>query len=730
MTVTKFLRVIFSYFKQSYFKAIFIFIILLLQMAFNALIPLSFKYIIDYALLGQNHYLLLMILSGMGGGAVVIFLLGLWGDYLYARVITDILRKIRLQVFQHLQRLSIDFYSRYKVGDVLSRFSGDLSVVENALNSAISCSILPSLEIIGTSVLLFTLEWRLALIAMLVWPFTLIGPRFFAPRATSASYRRKEDEANTISTVHEYLVNQPVVKGFSLEKTGLKSFENNNNILARSTQRVCFLGSMVQRSATVGVMLLQVFVMVAGAYMASQNYLSIGTLAAFQTLFLNLSLSILWITEYLPTLFQATGGMQRIQEILKEEPRVLDCPSAVILPRFSHKISFNEVSFSYAGDKLNLCDAKFSISRGWNVAFVGPSGSGKSTVLNLLVRFYDPTKGLIRIDEHALNSITQESLRSQMGIVFQESLLFNISIRENIRLGKLDATDEEIIAAARAAEIHDYIMTLEHGYDTLIGEKGNRLSGGQRQRLAIARAIVRNPEILILDEATSALDPSTETAINETLKRIRKGRTVITVTHRLAPIVLADRIFVLDQGRVVEDGSHEDLTAKNGIYAQLWQKQSGFSINSAEGRAVIMVERLQRIPIFCEIDPVILTEVAHFFYSEQVPEGRVVIQEGDTGDVFYILVHGKVEVLKTGTDGRQCRVAVLQDGDHFGEIALLKSLPRTATILTLTPCILLSLRREYFDRLLAKTPYLREKLEQTFQARTRNEKRMEDKIFV
>ena len=258
-----------------------------------------------------------------------------------------------------------------------------------------------------------------------------------------------------------------------------------------------------------------------------------------------------------------------IEELLNEQPQVIDSPGAGTLPRLAQAIHFEDVCFSYTGQQAALNHVSFTIPAGHYVAFVGPTGAGKSTILNLLARFYDPTSGSVSFDGCDLRAVTQDSVRAQMGAVFQDTFLFNTTIRENIRLGRLGSTDAEVEAAAQLAEIDDFIAHLPDGYDTRVGEMGSLLSGGQRQRLAIARAILRDPAILLLDEPTSDLDPVTEAAINLTLRRLARDRTVIAVTHRLGAIQQADEIFVLDRGRLVEHGRHQELIAADGIYFEL-----------------------------------------------------------------------------------------------------------------------------------------------------------------
>ncbi|HZZ81016.1 MAG TPA: ATP-binding cassette domain-containing protein, partial [Gemmataceae bacterium] len=262
-----------------------------------------------------------------------------------------------------------------------------------------------------------------------------------------------------------------------------------------------------------------------------------------------------------------------LNDLFAQQPHVEDAPDATALPRLETDIVFDNVSFGYTSDGFQLQSLNVRIPRGSTVAFVGSSGSGKSTVLNLLLRLYDPTIGSLRVDGRDIRTVTQDSLRAQIGMVFQECFLFNTSIFENIRMGKPDATPDQVMAAARAAEIHEFIATLPQGYNTIVGERGSQLSGGQRQRLAIARALVRDPSILVLDEATSALDYATEAALNETLLKVAQNRTVVMVTHRLSSVTSAGHIVVLDHGKVAEDGTHEQLLAKNGAYAALWRNQ-------------------------------------------------------------------------------------------------------------------------------------------------------------
>ncbi|HZS05758.1 MAG TPA: ABC transporter ATP-binding protein [Blastocatellia bacterium] len=545
----------------------------LIETGYNVAFPLCLKYLIDNALIDEDVDALKWILVVLGVLAVVVSAVSFWYEYQNSRLGAIIVRDIRQSLFEHLQTLSQRFYSRTTIGDVLSRFSTDLGEVEEAALNSVSWGVMPALELVTAVGLLFYLNWRLALAAMLVWPLTLLGPRFFSPRAVAATYQKKQLEADTLSVIQENVSAQPVVKAFGLQLISLNWFRQRNLPLAETTSRVSFLNAMVERSVNTAVLLLHLLILGFGAWLAFHKHISVGTLVTFESVFWELSYNIGHVSQFIPVVIQAAGSIHHINDLLEEPSRATDAPDAEPLPRLEREIVFDDVSFGYTEEQSQLKSLTLRIPRGSNVAIVGPSGSGKSTVLSLLMQFYEPTSGTITIDGHDLRKATRQSLRAQMGIVFQENILFNISLRENIRLGNPAATEKEVEAAARAAEIHRFIKSLPQGYDTIAGERGGLLSGGQRQRIAIARAIIRDPAILILDEATSALDHTTEAAINATIRRLAKGRTVISVTHRLTSVAGSDRIFVLEQGELVEEGSHRELLGRNGLYYQLWQQQ-------------------------------------------------------------------------------------------------------------------------------------------------------------
>jgi ATP-binding cassette subfamily B protein len=691
---------------------------LLLENAFAVVVPLCFQLLVDAALESRLESVLPTVIGGLLVGLVAGSAAGVGRDYIFARLGARILNDIRLDMFDHLQRMSMSYFHRTPIGDIVARFSSDLGAVQNVVVYSLPYFAFYLVGSLLSAAYLFYLDWRLALVATLGLPLTLIGPRYIGPRATAASQTVHQEEARIASAVQEQTSAQVVIKAFRLQGLMRERLLDQLSTLLRRGVHFRMLSSAAERTPTVSVNLLHLVVLICGVLLVAQADLSVGRLVAFNGLFLNVTWGVTAVSDMILPFLSASGGMRRIQELLDEPTEISDAPGAPPLPRLSQGIAFDHVSFGYASGHTALEDVSITIPRGASVAFVGPSGSGKSTVVNLLTRFYDPHGGTVYIDGHDLRTVQQDSLRAQIGIVLQDSILFNTSVRENIRLGLRGATDAQVEAAAQAAGVHGDIVALADGYDTLVGERGGRLSGGQRQRVAIARALIGDPAILILDEATSALDATTEATVCASLALAARGRTVVAVTHRLATVVDYDCIYVLNAGRIVEQGAHDELLQRGGIYASLWDKQQGFSLSADGRRASISPARLRSIPIFAKLDDETLGELAGQLDTENVPEHRTVIHQGDVGDRFYAIVRGKLEVTRREPSGSERRLAVLQDGDHFGEIALLHHVVRTASVRSLTPCTLLALQRGQFKRLVARAPNLRESLEEIVDRRS------------
>ncbi|HZM93905.1 MAG TPA: ABC transporter ATP-binding protein [Vicinamibacterales bacterium] len=545
---------------------------LLLEGAFTASVPLAFRLLIDRAIVPRDTRLLTMMLATLIVGVVIVAVAGLWRDYLYARLCSRILRDLRIDMLDHLHRLSPNDTGNDDDASIAAHFSTDLAAVEYAIVSAAPWALLPVLDVILGTTLLFALEWRLALIATLVFPLALLGPRFISSRASSASYTRKTVESNVLKDVQENLAARQVVRAFGLERWMRARFTRRVDDLVTVSTRTAFLGALVERSAGIGILFLQVVVLGIGALMAFEGQLTIGTLVSFQSLFMTVSWSLSYVTQYVPNLVLAAGGLQRIDELLSTRPLVTDAVGAQPMPGLVNEIRFEHVVYGFGRWPPIINGLNLSIRAGERIAIVGPIGSGKSTVLRLLARFDDPAMGRIRVDGRDLRELTMASLRRQIGVVFQSTLLIDESIRENIRMGKLDATDSEIEAVASLVGLQRLIDLLPHGYDTKVGTRGEQLSGGQRQLVALARAVMSDPAILLLDEPTSALDAESERLVRFAIELVSRGRTVITVTHSLLLAREADRVLVLSEGRLVEEGSHHELVAAGTLYSRLWQQ--------------------------------------------------------------------------------------------------------------------------------------------------------------
>lgn len=574
-TVTRFVRPYFSNYKKA---LTFVTLGLLVETLFNVIMPLSLKFLIDDALGEEDFGVLMKILSALAVAGIITSLVSVWYERWDAWLSASVISDVRRTLFDHVQNLPSSFFARTKRGEILSRFSVDLSAFENVVATLANSAVLPAFELVAGILLMFYLNWQLAVVALLIFPITLIGPRILTPKAVHANYEQKVNEAAILGLVQENISAQAVVKAFSLQRRALGWFSVRNETTRQKIASATFLSSMVERTVNISVLLLHLVVLALGAYLATTGQITIGTFVTFESAFWEISYNIAHLMHFVPVTIQSAAAVRHMQELLDEPTRGADRPGAPDLPRISNDINFENVTFGYEGStEPVLEDLNLKIEFGKSVAIVGPSGSGKSTLLNLILRLYVPNEGRVTIDGVDIRKVTRESLRDGMAVVFQDNILFNMSIRENIRLGKEGATDKEVIEAAKKAEIHRFIMSLPHKYDTQVGERGDTLSGGQRQRMAIARAIVRDPSLLLLDEATSALDQTTEAAINRTLLKLAKGRTMIFSTHRLTSVVDMDEIIVIAGGKVMERGSHAELLAKNGLYRKLWDDQSHVS---------------------------------------------------------------------------------------------------------------------------------------------------------
>ncbi len=683
---------------------------LLVQLAFENGLPLSLKYLIDDGIVPRDSGRVRLILGIVLIGAVVYALAGILSDRLYAALGANVLRDIRRDMFGHLQRLPVTSFTRLRGGDITSRFSGDLQAVENALIVSLPTGALSAIGLVVSLTILFALQWQLTLVAAVGLPIAGVFPRLLAARATEAEYEMRTSQGRIGDAVHESVAGQVVVKAFGLRASMVAAFEPRLQELRRISVRANFLAYLMERTPNLSIVAVHLVVLWTGALLAIHGSLSVGALVSFNGIFLMVSQSVYGITFALPDLVRASAAQRRIQELLDEpieEDEVSDS-----IESLTGAIELRNVSFAPApGEPPLLEDVSITIAPGAFVALVGGSGSGKSTLINLLLRFHDPTAGTIVAGGHDLRSVTRESLRARIGVVLQDTFLFDTTIGENVALSRPGASTDDIIAACTDAGIHDHLSGLRDGYESRAGERGGRMSGGQRQRIAIARAILRRPDLLILDEATSALDPATEAEVNATLRLVARGRTTVSATHRLASITDADLIVVLDGGRVAEQGTHDVLLSAGGPYRALWDKQSSIVVETTP-QYTIDPAALCDVELLRSLDDNQRGEVAALLTSEQHPPGGVVFSQGDRGDALYIVARGRIEILQ---DGRPIRV--LEEGDHFGEIALVSARERTAGARAVTATILLRLGRRPFAELLDRHSGLRTAVEASARSR-------------
>ncbi|HKZ69196.1 MAG TPA: ABC transporter transmembrane domain-containing protein [Anaerolineales bacterium] len=501
--------------------------------------------------------------------------------YVGERVLLD----LRKQTYAHLHRLSVRFFADRRTGELLSRLSSDVSLVRGALTGNLVTALGQLFTFVGSLVLMLILNWRLSLFILAITPIIVLSAAIFGRYLRRLTTEIQDKVADSTAMAEEAIAAIRVVKAFvrepfEVDRYGKQLETTFGQMMRQSVLRSAFgpLMSFLGFSTLAAVLWF-------GGQEVIEGRLTAGSLIAFLVYGINIAASLGTFTGLYTQLQEAAGASRRIFELLDEVPEIRDGSHAKPLPPVSGSITFDCVSFAYSDAGAVLHDIDLTIQPGEALALVGPSGAGKSTVFNLIPRFYDATSGQVCIDGHDLREVTLESLRMQIGIVAQEVQLFAGTVRENLRYGKLDATDAELEAAARAANAEEFIVRLAHGYDTVVGERGVKLSGGQRQRIAIARAILKNPRILLLDEATSSLDSESEGLVQEALERLMKDRTTVIIAHRLSTVHNANRIAVLDQGRLMELGDHPALMARGGLYARLYNMQfQNNHYNEKDGR--------------------------------------------------------------------------------------------------------------------------------------------------
>jgi ATP-binding cassette, subfamily B, putative efflux pump len=556
-------------------------IIGIIKFAIPLLIPLLLKYVVD-EIIGNTKLPMSVKIERLWWSIAVMLVIFViirpiveyYRQYFAQWTASKVLYDIRNRLFTHMQKLSFTYYANHRTGEIISRVINDVEQTKDFIITGLMNLWLDMTTIIIALVIMIKMDIKLTLISISTLPLYAFSVKYFFGRLRQRTRMRSQALAELQAYLHERIQGMPVMKSFAIEEEEQKRFsEQNNNFLTKALMHTSWNAKSFSVVNTVTDIAPIIVIGYAG-YQVLLGHITVGTMVAFVGYIDRLYSPLRRLVNSSTTLTQSFASMDRMFEFLDETYDIVDAPNAVDCKEVKGDIVFENVTFAYnKNEPPVLRDISFSVKAGETIALVGMSGGGKSTLVSLIPRFYDVTEGRILLDGVDIRDMRVRSLRDKIGIVFQDSFLFSDSVKENILLGKPDATDEEVIAAAKAANAHDFIMNLPDGYDTKVGERGIKLSGGQKQRIAIARVFLKNPPLLIFDEATSALDLESEHYIQEALERLAKNRTTFIVAHRLSTITHADRIFLIEDGMVVESGTHDELMAKKGQYYHLFTIQ-------------------------------------------------------------------------------------------------------------------------------------------------------------
>ena len=663
-------------------------------------LPLGFRYLVDHVLPAGKVRDLVLFTFVMGALFLVGTAIALRRAYLASRLSERIGVELQEQMFVHMQQMSHGFFTRIRGGDLMSRFTRDLIVVQQALVLLASGGIALIISALAAFVTLAILNLYIALLVASVLPMYVIAHMLLHNRFRRLSYERQQQAGETAAVLQETMTAHDLIKAYGGEQRTLDAYRVRLLRQLDTAYRLVMTGAGLQASVGLMAAVAQIEVLCLGGYLVMKGHLSLGTLLAAISLAPSVLQPVSQLSQTTQNAQAAAGSMTRIRELLDQPPDIVDRPEAVEVDNLTTGIALEAATLSYGLGRPSLDSVSLSIPAGTHAAFVGPSGAGKTSVLNLLLRFWDPTSGRVRFDGYDLRDVTLDSLRRQFGVILQETFIFNTTVRANIAFGRPDATDEQIVAAASAAQLHEFVLSLPAGYETVLGDRGVRMSGGQRQRLAIARALLRDPAVLILDEATSALDAGTEADVRRSLAEAGRGRTVVSISHRLTSVVAADRIFVLAAGRLVEQGTHDQLLAARGLYRRLWDEQHGNAPGGVQATAwggPDPAGSLAAVPLLTDAPPEALQALGRVAMQENYGAGTEVGVPGQPMGRLLVVLDGELELLRDDGDGESGPSARrFGPGDFIGELALLSEQRYEATLRAATPLRLLALARADF----------------------------------
>jgi ATP-binding cassette, subfamily B, bacterial MsbA len=563
-------RQILKYAKPYTKSLIFAFLCLALTSLINLVLPLIVRNMINAVIVLKSN----AALDSLAWDLIIIIVLqaafAVTHNYIFGFVGHRMITDFRIEFFSHIQSLSLRFFQERRVGELLSRMSNDISVIQNALVTIPVALLRQSITLLGAMTIILYLNWKLTGLILLILPPLMIFARVFGRRLKTISEKLQDQVAQAVVVLEEVMSSIKIVKSFTREPYEQNRFQEKiETAFERAVDKLkisSFFGPFILGLT----FLVSALLIWYGGYQVMQGTTTPGELAAFFLYALIIAGPIGTFVRLYTQIQEARGAIQRVYEILDTQPIIQNPSNPVTIENMTGSIQFENVVFGYQDSAQVIHDASFKVLPGQTVALVGPSGAGKSTLIKLLLRFFDPDSGSISLDGYDIRTLDRRSFLSQIALVPQETLLFGGTIKENILYGKLDAAETELKEAAEKANAHEFIMEMEKGYDTIVGEKGTKLSGGERQRISIARAILKDPKILVLDEATSSLDNRSESLIQEALETLMAHRTTFIVAHRLSTIHKADQIIVLDKGRIVETGQHEDLMNQKGLYHTLY----------------------------------------------------------------------------------------------------------------------------------------------------------------